>query len=141
MECLHYTTGPHCDQCLPGFFGDPTTGDPDACQPCSCPLPVATNHFMPVCSARGMTYGVREKFVCDCPVGYEGLQCERCADGFFGSPLVPGNYCQPCDCSNNVSPVERGVCDSITGQCLKCLGNTAGWRCELCRPNHFGDPL
>ena len=65
----------------------------------------------------------------------------RCADGFFGSPLVPGNFCQPCDCSGNVSPIERGTCDPVTGRCLKCLGNTAGWRCEKCMENHFGDPL
>ncbi|KAF2361239.1 Laminin IV [Trinorchestia longiramus] len=140
-ECMHYTTGPSCSQCLPGYYGDPTTGDPEACQPCSCPLPVASNHFTPVCSDEGIAYGGREKFICDCPVGYEGLQCERCADGFFGSPMIPGNYCQPCDCSNNVNAVERGVCDPISGRCLKCLGNTAGWRCEKCKDNHFGDPL
>lgn len=139
-ECLHHTTGPNCDRCLPGYYGDPMSGREDACQPCSCPLPLGVNHFTPSCSNEGITLGGRENFICDCPVGYEGLQCERCADGFFGSPLTPGNYCQPCDCSGNVSPVERGVCDRVTGQCLKCLGNTAGWRCEQCKENHFGDP-
>lgn len=77
QECLHFTTGPHCDRCLPGYYGDPTGGDPHACQPCTCPLKLELNHFTPTCSSDGITLGGRENFVCDCPVGYEGLQCER----------------------------------------------------------------
>ena len=26
-------------------------------------------------------------------------------------------------------------------QCLKCLGNTAGWNCQECKEHHFGNPL
>lgn len=64
----------------------------------------------------------------------------RCADGFFGNPQVPGGYCQKCDCSGNADTSQSGWCDSLTGQCLRCLGNTGGWNCGECLPDHFGDP-
>ena len=38
-SCQDNTTGPHCEQCAPGYFGDATSGQPDSCQPCPCPLP------------------------------------------------------------------------------------------------------
>lgn len=57
----------------------------------------------------------------------------RCAAGYYGNPMVIGSTCQPCDCSD-------GPCDQLTGQCLDCRGNTEGWRCERCKPAHYGDP-
>ena len=35
--CQDNTTGLHCEKCIEGFFGDPTQGGEDACQPCPCP--------------------------------------------------------------------------------------------------------
>lgn len=37
QSCLHNTQGELCEQCAPGFFGDPTVGTPEDCQPCACP--------------------------------------------------------------------------------------------------------
>jgi hypothetical protein len=42
---------------------------------------------------------------CDCPPGYEGKQCERCAEGYRGNPLR-GEECrsyEQCDRSGSLS--------------------------------------
>ncbi|KAJ7400530.1 hypothetical protein BTVI_104660 [Pitangus sulphuratus] len=80
--------------------------------------------------------------VCDnCLPGYTGSQCERCANGYYGNPLMPGQSCAPCECNGNVNPEEDGHCDTFTGQCLKCLGNTAGHHCEKCADGYYGDAV
>lgn len=32
---------------------------------------------------------------CDCPQGYEGRRCEKCASGYQGNPFIPGDICRP----------------------------------------------
>ncbi|MPC38729.1 Laminin subunit alpha-2 [Portunus trituberculatus] len=134
-ECQHNTVGPRCERCAAGFFGDPSLGTPDACQACECPLPLGSNHFTPRCVPDLDLGGYK----CKCPAGYVGPKCERCAEGYFGNPFLPGNYCRPCECNGNLDLREKGTCDSQTGQCLKCTGNTAGWHCERCKENYYGD--
>ena len=65
----------------------------------------------------------------------------RCSDGYFGNPLVPGNFCQPCVCSGNVDLAAVGNCERLTGKCLKCVGNTEGFTCERCRKGYHGNAL
>ncbi|XP_068093303.1 laminin subunit alpha-1 [Hyperolius riggenbachi] len=135
--CQHNTAGPHCDQCLPGFFGDPTAGTPHDCQPCACPLTLASNSFSPTCYATG-----DQDVICDqCAPGYTGTRCEKCANGYYGNPSVPGGSCVPCDCNGNVDAFEDGYCDRVTGECLKCIGNTAGRHCGRCADGFHGDAI
>uniref|UniRef100_A0A8C3R9B8 Basement membrane-specific heparan sulfate proteoglycan core protein n=1 Tax=Cyanoderma ruficeps TaxID=181631 RepID=A0A8C3R9B8_9PASS len=137
FACQHNTTGPFCDQCLPGFYGNPSQGTPEDCQPCACPLSSAANNFSPTCQL-----SEEGGIVCDkCLPGYTGSQCERCANGYYGNPLMPGQLCAPCECNGNVNPQEEGHCDPFTGQCLKCLGNTAGDHCEKCADGYYGDAV
>ncbi|XP_032036850.1 laminin subunit alpha-1 [Aythya fuligula] len=137
FACQHNTTGPFCDRCLPGFYGNPSQGTPEDCQPCACPLSSAANNFSPTCQLRE-----GGGIVCDkCLPGHTGFQCERCANGYYGNPLVPGQSCAPCECNGNVDPQEDGHCDTVTGQCLKCVGNTAGDHCEKCADGYYGDAV
>ncbi|XP_032407316.1 laminin subunit alpha-1 isoform X2 [Xiphophorus hellerii] len=132
--CSHNTTGPHCELCLPGFYGDPTNGD---CRLCPCPLTEPSNSFSPTCVVESSG-----QVSCDrCQPGYAGSNCERCASGFYGNPQVVGGACVSCECNGNVNVSEAGYCDAVTGECLRCLDNTAGKHCEACRPGYYGDAV
>ncbi|KAG5268865.1 hypothetical protein AALO_G00217340 [Alosa alosa] len=137
VGCKHNTTGPHCDQCLPGFYGDPFDGTAEDCQRCACPLTVASNNFSPTCSVENSG-----EVTCDqCQRGYTGPKCERCANGYYGDPTVPGQGCVPCKCNGNVDLEEPDHCDHRTGECLKCVGHTTGPSCERCADGYYGDAI
>ncbi|XP_043313066.1 laminin subunit alpha-2 isoform X1 [Cervus canadensis] len=137
LNCQDHTAGPYCNKCLPGFYGDPTKGTSDDCQPCACPLNSPSNNFSPTCHL-DRSLGL----ICDeCPVGYSGQRCERCAEGYFGQPSVPGRSCQPCQCNDNLDFSIPGSCDSLSGSCLICKPGTTGRYCELCADGYFGDAV
>ncbi|XP_030623498.1 laminin subunit alpha-1 [Chanos chanos] len=136
LGCSHNTTGPQCDQCLPGYYGDPTEGTAEDCQRCACPLTAASNNFSPTCSLGP------KGFTCDqCQLGYTGTKCERCANGYYGDPTALGQRCTPCQCNGNVDPSEPGHCDHRSGECLRCLGHTSGRHCERCEDGYYGDAV
>uniref|UniRef100_A0A8C2WMG3 Heparan sulfate proteoglycan 2 n=1 Tax=Cyclopterus lumpus TaxID=8103 RepID=A0A8C2WMG3_CYCLU len=81
-SCLHNTQGELCEQCASGFFGDPTVGTPEDCQPCACPHNDPDNQFSPTCESLG-----NGGYQCTaCQPGYTGQYCERCAPGYVGNP-------------------------------------------------------
>ncbi|XP_040902816.1 basement membrane-specific heparan sulfate proteoglycan core protein isoform X8 [Toxotes jaculatrix] len=91
-SCLHNTQGELCEQCAPGFFGDPTVGTPEDCQPCACPHTDPDNQFSPTCESLG-----NGGYQCTaCQPGYTGQYCERCAPGYVGNPQER-EKCRPYD--------------------------------------------
>ncbi|NXE48976.1 LAMA2 protein, partial [Casuarius casuarius] len=137
LDCRHNTGGSYCDRCLPGFYGDPTKGTAEDCQLCACPLNIPSNNFSPTCN-----FDRSHGLICNaCPIGYVGPRCERCAEGYFGQPLIPGGSCQPCQCNDNLDFSVPGSCDSLSGACLICKPGTTGQYCERCADGYFGDAL
>ncbi|NXX15564.1 LAMC2 protein, partial [Podargus strigoides] len=114
--------------CPFGFYRDPR--QPHGCRTCPC--------------GNGQGCSVvpgDEEVTCDhCPPGAAGANCEYCADGYFGDPAA-SRPCRPCQCNGNVEPNAVGNCDRRTGECLKCIYNTAGFYCDRCRDGFFGNPL
>ncbi|KAK7884904.1 hypothetical protein WMY93_028027 [Mugilogobius chulae] len=91
-SCLHNTQGELCEQCAPGFFGDPTVGTPEDCQPCACPHTDPEYQFSPTCESLG-----NGGYQCTaCQPGYTGQYCERCAPGYVGNPQAR-DKCRPYD--------------------------------------------
>ncbi|XP_049885179.1 laminin subunit alpha [Pectinophora gossypiella] len=137
LDCQDNTMGDHCEQCIPGYHGDASVGTPRDCLICACPIPYAVNNFAIGCdlSENGSLIS------CDCKPGYGGARCEFCATGYYGEPENIGDYCKPCNCSGNININDPGSCDSHTGDCLKCVNNTAGAACNLCAPGFFGDAI
>lgn len=72
------------------------------------------------------------------PPHLSGKQCEECSAGFYGNPRISGAPCRPCACNNNIDVTDPESCSRRTGECLKCLHNTQGPNCQLCKPGHFG---
>ncbi|XP_037538375.1 laminin subunit gamma-1 [Nematolebias whitei] len=133
-DCQDNTGGLSCERCKDGFYGDATQGTPNDCQPCPCP-PGATCAVVPK---------TREVVCTNCPTGTTGKRCELCDDGFFGDPLGqngPVRACRACQCSNNIDPNAVGNCNRETGECLKCIYNTAGFFCDHCKDGFYGNAL
>ncbi|KAM5147780.1 laminin subunit gamma-2 [Mantella aurantiaca] len=121
-----------CADCPHGQYNDPR--DLQRCLPCPCRAGVD-------CLLSPET----QEPVCDnCPVGQSGPRCEICANGYFGDPQGQNGaprLCRPCTCNNNIDPRVEGSCDRVTGECLKCLYNTAGFYCDTCKEGYIGNPL
>ncbi|XP_029102224.1 basement membrane-specific heparan sulfate proteoglycan core protein isoform X4 [Scleropages formosus] len=134
LQCLHNTAGPHCDRCKPGFYGDPKSGNPAACQPCLCPGSSPSNQFSQTCFLDSDGQLTCER----CPAGFTGRRCERCATGYTGNPPLG----QPCTIGNyingncyNCDNAGSDGCDS-NGEC-RCKMNVEGRTCSRCKPGHF----
>uniref|UniRef100_A0A7E4VA92 Laminin EGF-like domain-containing protein n=1 Tax=Panagrellus redivivus TaxID=6233 RepID=A0A7E4VA92_PANRE len=146
LNCKHNTTGPRCEQCLPGHYGNPLLGgELGACKQCACPS-VDNNHSSQCALSQLVLEGAaaadQDEYVCTaCETGYDGNKCEICADGYFGEPAAINGTCQPCSCNGNIDPAAIGNCDRTTGECLRCIGYTDGPSCERCADNHWGSAL
>ncbi|ERL89440.1 hypothetical protein D910_06807 [Dendroctonus ponderosae] len=137
LNCQHNTQGDHCESCNVGYHGDARSGTPNDCLICACPLPIASNNFATGCDVSSDG----EHISCECTEGYIGARCESCAPGFYGLPEVQGDYCKPCQCSGNINSSDPGSCQSTNGKCIRCLNNTFGEACALCKPFYYGDAV
>ncbi|KAK1164005.1 laminin subunit gamma-2-like [Acipenser oxyrinchus oxyrinchus] len=115
-------------QCPAGTYNSPQ--NPRTCLRCPCAPGVSCV----------ITPGTRE-VACDrCPAGTTGSRCEMCEDGYYGDPLGergPSRPCQRCRCNDNIDLNTVGNCDRLSGECLRCLYNTAGFHCEQCREGFY----
>ncbi|XP_060035208.1 laminin subunit alpha-5 [Erinaceus europaeus] len=117
--CLRHTTGPHCESCAPGFYGNALL--PGNCTRCDC-SPCGTE----ACDPRSGQ--------CLCKTGVTGKHCDHCQGGYFGFEGCQG--CQPCACG---PAAESSECHPQTGQC-HCRPGTGGHQCQDCAPGHWGLP-
>uniref|UniRef100_A0A1I8BF69 LAMA2 n=1 Tax=Meloidogyne hapla TaxID=6305 RepID=A0A1I8BF69_MELHA len=148
LNCQHNTTGSRCEQCLPGFYGNPSLGGVlGQCRPCACPTvenPRSKQCALSQLVLEGAAAVGQDEYVCTaCEAGYDGNKCEICADGYFGDPFAsdPQKACRPCECNGNIDNAAIGNCDRTTGECLRCIGHTTGSKCEECLSNHWGSAL
>ncbi|XP_066516821.1 multiple epidermal growth factor-like domains protein 9 isoform X2 [Hoplias malabaricus] len=84
------------------------------------------------CSTEGSTDPLKCNLTgqCDCIMGYTGLQCDLCEDGYFTNGT---SGCQQCGCD---SYGALGLlCDS-SGVCI-CKTGVYGDKCDDCRPGYF----
>ncbi|XP_070559223.1 laminin subunit beta-1-like [Ptychodera flava] len=138
IDCRDNTAGRFCHECAPGYYGDPREGVNQPCQPCMCPGGAGSGYqFADTCYLDPRSQTV----ICECKDGYTGIRCDQCDNNYFGNPLIPGGGCQNCTCNGNIDPSVPGNCDARTGECLRCLYNTEGYNCEVCKPGYYGNAL
>ncbi|XP_072241454.1 laminin subunit beta-4 [Leuresthes tenuis] len=136
LSCREHTTGPNCDRCVEGYYGNPLSRQP--CLPCQCPDSLSSGRFF----ATSCQYDSQSlSLTCTCQEGHIGSRCDRCSPGFYGDLTLPEVHCKVCPCNNNIDPKDRNACNSTTGECLHCLYNTAGHRCQDCKPGYYGNAL
>ncbi|KAG7235213.1 hypothetical protein INR49_030616 [Caranx melampygus] len=138
INCRGNTGGDKCDRCANGYYGNPILGKASSgqCRPCPCPDgPNSGRHFAASCYQDNRN----RQIICNCNQGYTGARCDECAPGYYGNPSQPGGRCQPCQCNNNIDMSDMDSCDRLTGECRKCLYNTEGPNCGICRSGYFGD--
>ncbi|XP_071947989.1 laminin subunit gamma-1-like [Antedon mediterranea] len=132
-RCEDNTEGDNCQRCSKGYYGVATRGNREDCLPCPCPD-----------QSECMQDSLGEVICIRCPEGYIGNRCDVCADGYYGDPAGhngPASRCNRCTCGGNIDSNAVGNCDSTTGECLKCIYNTAGFFCEYCADGYYGDAM
>ncbi|XP_037624636.1 laminin subunit beta-4 [Sebastes umbrosus] len=135
-NCREHATGPNCDRCVEGYYGNPISRQP--CQPCLCPDVQGSGRFFATsCQQDPQSLSL----TCTCREGHKGPRCDRCSPGFYGDLASPGTSCEECPCNNNINPDDRHACDSLTGECQRCLHNTMGPRCQDCKLGYYGNAL
>lgn len=142
IDCREHTAGQHCGECARGFYGDPlgqiSGKGPVGCRECPCPgIEGSGMTHAETCELDRRT----ENVLCHCKPGYVGERCDSCQENYYGDPTIPGGECLKCECNNNIDVAAPGSCDKKTGECLKCLYNTAGSACEVCKAGFFGDAI
>ncbi|XP_040214842.1 laminin subunit beta-2 [Rana temporaria] len=130
-NCNQGYTGPRCDECSPGFYGNPfQTGG--RCLSCQC----NNNIDMTDIGSCDRRTGLCLK----CLYNTEGRFCEQCRNGYYGD--ASRRNCRKCVC--NFLGTDRGqctsrdecLCDKSIGQC-QCLPNVRGQSCDRCSPNFW----
>ncbi|KAK1167043.1 laminin subunit beta-1-like [Acipenser oxyrinchus oxyrinchus] len=124
--CSKGYTGARCDDCAPGYYGNPDEVG-GVCQPCQC-----NNNIDMLDSG---SCDARSGICLKCLYHTEGGSCERCKLGYYGDALT--QTCRKCVCNylgtvNDTCPSSNEChCDLNNGQC-QCLPNVVGQNCDQC---------
>ena len=79
---------------------------------------------------------------CNLYCNFHNFIFHSCDLGYYGDPnVIGGGSCTPCNCSNNIDISDPRSCSSINGECLMCINNSTGERCEDCEEWFYGDAV
>ncbi|XP_034391852.1 laminin subunit beta-4 isoform X2 [Cyclopterus lumpus] len=129
QRCLYNTTGPQCQDCKPGYYGNALDQD---CKECSCDR---RGTEVTQCPLGSPCFCNSRTGQCPCRTGVVGTLCDECVDGYWNLDGASG--CQTCSCDSVNS--FSNICNKVTGHCL-CQPEFGGRQCDECGENHFGNP-
>ncbi|MBN3302050.1 LAMB1 protein, partial [Amia calva] len=129
-HCRTGYTGPRCDHCAPGYFGDPVRAGGE-CRPCQCNNNIDTLDPGSCDPQTGQCL--------NCLYNTDGPTCAECKPGYYGNALVQD--CRRCTCVtagtlSSLCTAEVCHCDKNTGAC-PCRAHVIGQNCDRCAPLHW----
>ena len=91
LKCIYNTEGDHCEQCMDGFYGNPSALVTEqthgkGCTACECDSNGSRSSSCNKATGK-----------CQCLPGVGGDKCDQCLPQYFN--LVPGVGCQLCSCN------------------------------------------
>ncbi|XP_075600356.1 laminin subunit alpha-3 [Balearica regulorum gibbericeps] len=147
-ECQHNTCGKTCDRCCPGYnqkqWQPATAGSTNLCEPCNCHGHATDCYYDAEVDQRRESLNIHGHYegggVCiNCQHNTAGINCEKCAKGYYrpyGVPATAPDGCIPCSC---VLEHAEG-CEEGSGHCF-CKQNFQGESCERCADGFYGYPF
>ncbi|KAI1733245.1 laminin EGF domain-containing protein [Ditylenchus destructor] len=134
-DCMHNTQGKNCEQCKPYYYRDPQRPihDPYVCRPCECNKAGSVNEG--ICegeqdASRDLVAGK-----CYCKENVDGINCDRCKNGFWDLREEDSLGCRPCTC-NLQGTINNEGCNKNDGTC-SCKRLVTGENCDQCLPEHY----
>ncbi|XP_049683277.1 laminin subunit alpha-3 [Accipiter gentilis] len=147
-ECQHNTCGETCDHCCPGYnqkqWQPATAGSTNTCEPCNCHGHATDCYYDADVDHRRESLNIHGHYegggVCiNCQHNTAGINCEKCAGGYYrpyGVPARAPDGCIPCSCNS-----ERAEgCEEGSGRCF-CKQNFQGENCDRCADGFYDYPF
>ncbi|XFG03403.1 hypothetical protein AB1E19_007027 [Capra hircus] len=127
FNCQNNSKGDHCEECIEGFYQSPDGSK--ECLRCPCSAVTSTGSCI-------IKLGESAPECVQCKDGYTGQNCNECNNGYYNSDSI----CVECQCHGHVDPVKTPkICEPESGECISCLHNTTGFRCENCLEGYDRD--
>uniref|UniRef100_A0A8D0L0C7 Laminin subunit alpha 3 n=1 Tax=Strix occidentalis caurina TaxID=311401 RepID=A0A8D0L0C7_STROC len=147
-ECQHNTCGETCDSCCPGYnqkqWQPATAGSTNICEPCNCHEHATDCYYDADVDQRRESLNIHGHYegggVCiNCQHNTAGINCEKCAKGYYrpyGVPARAPDGCIPCSCNSE----HAEGCEEGSGRCF-CKQNFQGENCERCADGFYDYPF
>uniref|UniRef100_A0A8D0A355 Laminin, alpha 4 n=1 Tax=Sander lucioperca TaxID=283035 RepID=A0A8D0A355_SANLU len=123
-KCQEGYAGHFCERCAPGYYGNPMAIG-NSCKRCDCNSNSDPNLIFSEC--HNVTGHCQH-----CWGNTSGVNCERCAPGFYGDAISAKN-CRECKCNE----CGTSSCDDRTGVC-HCKPGVTGRLCDQCEEGYSG---
>ncbi|XP_061026258.1 laminin subunit alpha-3 isoform X1 [Eubalaena glacialis] len=147
-ECQHHTCGETCDRCCAGHnqrhWRPATREQSNECEACNCHGHAIDCYYDPEVERQQASLNNQGIYagggVCiDCQHNTAGVNCEKCAKGYYRPYDVPVHApdgCIPCSCH----PDHAEDCQQGLGRCT-CRPNFRGDHCEECAAGYHHFPV